>query len=142
MGSGAHGGSMCQARVDFEVPEREAPGLAGLGRRGWRSKLKIRSERQGGAACCARSNSRLGRWTLHRRQWGAAGVSEQGRAAPLSPIVFLPDWAEPCNTAARPLDGDILANLNRRASAHPAARKTDAGTAPSFRARLLAACAT
>lgn len=49
MGSGAHGGSMCQASVDFEVPEREAPGLAGLGRRGWRSELKIRSERQGWA---------------------------------------------------------------------------------------------
>lgn len=142
VGSGAHGGSTCQASVDFEVPERAGLGLAGPGRRSWRSELQIRSDRQGGAALGARSNSRLGLWTLPRRQWGASGVSEQGRAAPVSPIVFPPGGAEPCNVSARPLDGDILANLNHGAAADTAARETDPGTARSSRARLLAADAT
>lgn len=77
--------------MSFEVSE---PGGAGPGG-DRRSKLTIRSDRQGGYRLCRRSNSRLGLWTLPRRQWGATGVSEQGRAAPAVTPLFFPDRAEP-----------------------------------------------
>ena len=56
---------------------------------GRRSKPPIRADRQGGTRSRRRLNSRLGVWTLPRRQWGATGVSERGRAAPaVAPLFF------------------------------------------------------
>ena len=59
--------------------------------RGRRSKPPIRSDRQGGTRSRRRLNSRLGVWTLPRRQWGATGVSESGRAAPAAAPLFFSD---------------------------------------------------
>lgn len=109
--AGARGRFTCRAGVGFEVLE----GRSWAGWRGRRSPLPIRSDRQGGGRLCRRSNSRLGSWTLPSRQWGATGVSEQGRAALDVAPLFFPDRAELCSIAASPLDGDILANLTRPA---------------------------
>lgn len=128
--AGAQGRPVYQAGGGFEVLAGRS--WAGPGRR---SPPTIRSDRQGGARLRRRANSRLGIWTLPRRQWGATGVSEQGRAAPAVAPLFFPDRAELCSISASPLDGDILANLKRPAfPGHQfPGRKTNMGTPQNLR---------
>ena len=95
---GEHGGGGGRQQTVRGTGQAHVPGGVGLDflqqERSWawlgrRSKPPIRSDRQGGTRSRRHLNSRLGVWTLPRRQWGATGVSEPGRAAPaVAPLFF------------------------------------------------------
>lgn len=129
--------SMCQAGVDFEVPEPGGADPAGL-----EVGAADKADRRGGAGRgrAARPDSRLafGLYTTDNGE-PPAFLSWAGRPQ-LSPHCFSPAWAEPRSISASPLDGDILANLNHRASAGSAARQARGRREAS--ARFLGAHAT